>query len=155
MDFNTIHLKEDLEKFVNEMIGDGKECEKNLFSALYLFLRYFTDAGLDLEHMLHLILQTKVPKGQRNPVSDVDRLFEKVESLDAHSACLIYYKAYKLYPEGVQNQAAGNLAYKICNCFENWPNISQVQPITEFEIEYNNKINKECEEDTEDNKFFF
>ena len=123
MELKNIKTKQELEEFANELIGEGKECEKNLFTALYLFLKDFVvESELDLEHMLSLTLATKLPRGMRNPSSDVDKIFEQIAVVSSTATCLVYYNAFKLYPEGVQNQAAGNLAYKICGQLSAWPN---------------------------------
>ena len=123
MELKNIKTKQELEEFANELIGEGKECEKNLFTALYLFLKDFVvESELDLEHMLSLTLATKLPRGMRNPSSDVDKIFEQISIVSSTASCLVYYNAFKLYPEGVQNQAAGNLAYKICSQLSAWPN---------------------------------
>ena len=67
MELKNIKTKQELEEFANELIGEGKECEKNLFTALYLFLKDFVvESELDLEHMLSLTLATKLPRGMRN-----------------------------------------------------------------------------------------
>lgn len=125
MQIKNIKTKQEFEEFANELIGEGKDCEKNLLTALYLFIKDFCPADeLDLEHVLALVLSTKIPRGLRNPQSDVDKIFEMVTIVNPTASCLVYHNAFKLYPEGMQNQAAGNLVYKICARLNDWPKCS-------------------------------
>jgi hypothetical protein len=140
MTFDAILTKEEFERFSDELIGENKECEKNLFSALYLFLKNFgAPTELDLKHILALLLATKVPRVMRNPSSDVDKLFDQVAIIDPNASCLIYYNAYKMYPEGMQNQAAGNLVYKVCRRLNDWPSIKDAKQVSAKDITNNEK----------------
>ena len=114
-----INTEQEIREIVEEIIGEGKECEKNLLSAVLLFLlRLCPNTEHDFTHALQLVLATKVSKGQRHPQSDLDKLFEQVMTLDPMGAELRYYQAYKCYPDGMQGQAAGNVAYKISPIIE-------------------------------------
>ena len=124
MKFENIKTKQDLEKFVDELFGEGKACEKNLFSAIYLFIKDFCQPDEhDMEHVLSMVLATKVQHGQRDKRSDTDKIFEQMETVQPYASCLTYYNAFKLYPEGMQNQSAGNLAYKISTHMEKYPRV--------------------------------
>ena len=114
-----IKTEQEVREIVEEIIGEGKECEKNLLSAVLLFLlRLCPNTEHDFTHALQLVLATKVSKGQRHPQSDLDKLFEQALTLDPMGAELRYYQAYKCYPDGMQGQAAGNVAYKISPIIE-------------------------------------
>lgn len=111
---NELKTDQDVRSMVEEIIGEDKECEKNLLTSVLLFLlRDCPKEEHDFYHALQLVLATRKQRGQRNPMSDLDKIFEQVEVVEPKTTALNYYKAYKCYPDGMQGQAAGNIAYKI------------------------------------------
>ena len=115
-DFKT---KKELEKLANKIIGDGNDCEKNLFMSASLFLQNYTaETENDWEHMLELVLANKSNFGQE---SDFDRIMSQISTIDPASSCLVYHRVYQLYPNNIRNIAAGNLSYAICRILDKWP----------------------------------
>lgn len=128
----NIKTKAEMEKFVDYIIGENKECEKNLLMAIALFMKSYCPTNeQDCEHMIQLVLATKVCKQMRIPASDFDRIMSQVESVEPDAPCLVYYDAYKMYPDGVANQAAGNLVYKLSKYKTEWPKRSIGQVVKE------------------------
>ena len=114
-----IKTEQEVREIVEEIIGEGKECEKNLLSSVLLFLlEYSPNTEHDFIHVTQLALATRIPKGQRNPMSSLDKLFEQVAAVDPMGTAVRYYHAYKCYPDGMQGQAAGNIVYKIAPIVE-------------------------------------
>lgn len=112
--FADINTKIDIELFVESVVGENKECEKNLLMTVALFLKYYCPVSdHDCQHMISLLLANTVSAGARHPRSNFDCLIEQIERIDTQSPCLVYYDAYKTYPVGVANQAIGNLVYKL------------------------------------------
>lgn len=117
-----IKTKSEMEKFVDKIVGDNRECEKNLLMAVALFMKSYCPTNeQDCEHMIQMLLSTKVCKQMRHPMSDFDNIMLQVEIVEPDAPCLVYYDAYKMYPEGVANQAAGNLVYRLAKKKETWP----------------------------------
>lgn len=111
---NELKTEQEVREIAEEIIGEGKECEKNLLTAVILFLlAYNPETEHDFVHVTQLALATKLPKGPRNPQSDLDKIFEQIAAVDPMSRAMCYYNAYKCYPDGMQGQAAGNIVYKI------------------------------------------
>lgn len=117
-----IKTKAEMEKFVDKIVGENKECEKNLLMAIALFMKSYCPTNeQDCEHMIQILLASKVCKQMRHPMSDFDNIMLQVATVEPDAPCLVYYDAYKMYPEGVANQAAGNLVYRLAKKKESWP----------------------------------
>ena len=122
MKLENIKTKAEMESFVDYIVGENRECEKNLLMAVTVFLKtYCPVAEQDYDHLIQILLSTKVCKQMRHPISDFDTLMSQVESVEPEAPCLVYYDAYKSYPDGVANQAAGNLIYRLTRKNESWP----------------------------------
>ena len=122
MKLENIKTKAEIESFVDYIVGENRECEKNLLMAVTVFLKtYCPIAEQDYDHLIQILLSTKVCKQMRHPTSDFDTLMSQVESVEPEAPCLVYYDAYKSYPDGVANQAAGNLIYRLTRKNGSWP----------------------------------
>ena len=86
-------------KNTGEANGDNKyfdDATKQLLSAIILFLiTYCPKSEHDFAHVMQLVVAADVPEGQKNPQSDLDKIFEQVEIVDPHGLALKTYKSFK------------------------------------------------------------
>ena len=86
-------------KNTGEASGDNKyfdDATKLLLSAIILFLiSYCPKSEHDFAHVMQLVVAADVPEGQKNPQSDLDKIFEQVEIVDPHGLALKTYKSFK------------------------------------------------------------
>ena len=86
-------------KNTGEATGDNKyfdDATKLLLSAIILFLvNYCPKSEHDFAHVMKLVVAADVPEGQKNPQSDLDKIFEQVEVVDPHGLALKMYKSFK------------------------------------------------------------
>ena len=86
-------------KNTGEASGDNKyfdDATKQLLSAIILFLiTYCPKSEHDFAHVMRLVVAADVPEGQKNPQSDLDKIFEQVEVIDPYGLALKTYKSFK------------------------------------------------------------
>lgn len=86
-------------KNTGEASGDNKyfdDATKLLLSAIILFLiNYCPKSEHDFAHVMQLVVAADVPEGQKNPQSDLDKIFEQVEVVDPYGLALKTYKSFK------------------------------------------------------------
>lgn len=86
-------------KNTGEASGDNKyfdDATKLLLSAIILFLiHYCPKSEHDFAHVMQLVVAADVPEGQKNPQSDLDKIFEQVEIVDPNGLALKMYKSFK------------------------------------------------------------
>ena len=88
-----------LVKNTGEATGDNKyfdDATKLLLSAIILFLiSYCPKSEHDFAHVMQLVVAADVQEGQKNPQSDLDKIFEQVAVIDPHGLALKTYKSFK------------------------------------------------------------
>lgn len=98
-DADVTDLITTLIKNTGEASGDNKyfdDATKLLLSAIILFLiHYCPKSEHDFAHVMQLVVAADVPEGQKNPQSDLDKIFEQVEMIDPHGLALKMYKSFK------------------------------------------------------------
>ena len=120
--------KKNVDKWVTQIVGDGKECEKNLLTAIILFMKHYMPQHQHTpSRMMSLVLAAETPKG-RNPRSALDKVMEQVTRVAPHDIVIWYYKAYSLCPDGVKNQAIANVFYKLSTTMDTWPTFIAENP---------------------------
>ena len=86
-------------KNTGEATGDNKyfdDATKLLLSAIILFLiEYCPKSEHDFAHVMQLVVAADVPEGQKNPQSDLDKIFEQVEAVDPYGLAVKTYKSFK------------------------------------------------------------
>ena len=120
--------KKGVDKWVSSIMGEGKECEKNLLTAVVLFMKhYMPQHQHTVSRAMSLVLAAEVPKG-RNPKSALDKVMEQVSRVAPHDITIWYYKAYSLCPDGLKNQAIANVFYKLSTSMDTWPTFIAENP---------------------------
>lgn len=113
--------KKGIDKWVLEVVGEGKECEKSLLTAVILFMKhYMPQHQHTISRAMSLILAAAPPKG-RNPKSEFDRAMEQAARVSPHDVAIWYYKAFSICPDGVKNQSIANVYYKLSTTMDMWP----------------------------------
>ena len=125
----TIGNKKDVDKWVSTIVGEGKECEKNLLTTIVLFMKhYMPQHQHTVSRALSLVLAAQCPVKGRNPKSTLDKVMEQVARVAPRDIALWYYRAYSLYPDGVKNQAIANVFYKLSASMDTWPTFIAENP---------------------------
>lgn len=125
----SINDKKDVDKWVSSIVGEGKECEKNLLTAIVLFIKHYTPQHQHtVSRAMSLTLAAQCPSKGRNPKSALDKVMEQVARVAPRDIILWYYQAYSLYPDGVKNQAIANVFYKLSTSIDTWPTFIAENP---------------------------
>lgn len=128
-DLSLLQTKSDVDKWILAVIGEDKECEKNLLTAILLFMNHYTPAHQHtVSRIMKFLLCTKVPKGARAPRSDLDIIMEQLSLVSPHDISLWYYDAYTMYPDTIKAQAAANAFYKVSSLLDTWPTFITERP---------------------------
>ena len=128
MSLLPLDKKKDVDNWVSSIVGDGKECEKNLLTAVALFMKhYMPQHQHTISRAMSLILAAEPSKG-RHPKSALDKVMEQVKKVAPRDITLWYYKAYSLCPDGVKNQAIANVFYKLSIASDTWPTFIAENP---------------------------
>ena len=125
----SIENKQDVDKWVSSIVGEGKECEKNLLTTVVLFMKHYMPSHQHtVSRAMSLVLAAQCPSKGRNPKSTLDKVMEQVMRVAPRDIAIWYYRAYSLYPDGVKNQAIANVFYKLSSSMDTWPTFIAENP---------------------------
>ena len=136
-----IENKKDVDKWITSIVGEGKDCEKCLLTAVVLFLKHYMPKHQHTtSRVMSLVLAAQCPPKGRNHRSELDKTMEQVKNIAPRDIALWYYRAYTLYPDGVKNQAIANVFSKLSTSMDTWPTfIAESLPIPCDNIKLFNK----------------
>ena len=125
----SVEHKKDVDQWVSDIIGEGKECEKNLLTTIVLFMKHYMPSHQHtVSRAMSLVLAAQCPSKGRNPKSTLDKVMEQVTRVAPRDIAIWYYRAYSLCPDGMKNQAIANVFYKLSTSMDTWPTFIAENP---------------------------